>query len=308
MLLIENVEQFVGYLRVEKKYSENTCISYTNDLTAFTQYCEKVYELDVLSEINHLHIRSWIVDNMRQGISAVSINRKISSLRSFYKWLIKRDLLQNNPMLKISAPKMPKRLPVVIHDINIQKLVEKPLASADEEQDTHKMSRDLFIIILLYSTGIRRAELVSLKTSDFDLHRKEVRVVGKGNKVRSIPLTEMLINHIKEYMAVRLATEDNGSNALFLTDKGRPIYPRMVYEIVTRQLSSLTTLSKRSPHVLRHTFATHMLDNGADLNGIKEILGHASLAATQIYTHSSIQKLKDVYNKAHPGIQLKNGE
>ena len=308
MLLIENVEQFVRYLRVEKKYSENTCISYTNDLTAFNQYCERDYEVKLLTEINHLHIRSWIVDNMRQGISAVSVNRKISSLRSFYKWLIKRDLVQNNPMLKISAPKMPKRLPVVIHDINIQKLVEKPLASADEQQDSYKMSRDLFIIILLYSTGIRRAELVSLKISDFDLSRKEVRVVGKGNKVRSIPLTEMLIKHIKEYMAFRLATEDNGSEAMFLTDKGRPIYPRMVYEIVTRQLSTLTTLSKRSPHVLRHTFATHMLDNGADLNGIKEILGHASLAATQIYTHSSIQKLKDVYNKAHPGIQLKNGD
>lgn len=308
MQLIKKVDQFIEYLRVVKKYSENTCISYTNDLTAFTEYCEKVYELYLLTEINHLHIRSWIVDNMKQGISAVSVNRKISSLRSFYKWLIKNDLIENNPMLKISAPKMPKRLPIVIHDINIQKLVEKPLASADEQQDTYKMSRDLFIIILLYSTGIRRAELVSLKISDFDLSRKEVRVVGKGNKVRSIPLTEMLIKHIKEYMAVRLVTEDNGCDALFLTDKGRPIYPKMVYEIVTRQLSSLTTLSKRSPHVLRHTFATHMLDNGADLNGIKEILGHASLAATQIYTHSSIQKLKDVYNKAHPGIQLKNGE
>ena len=305
MILIKNVEQFIRYLRIEKKYSENTCISYTNDLTAFAQYCERDYEINLLSEINHLHIRSWIVNNITQGISKVSVNRKISSLRSFYKWLIKRDLVQNNPMLKISAPKMPKRLPVVIHDINIQKLVEKPLLTVEGPKDNYKIARDLFIIILLYSTGIRRAELVSLKTTDFDLNRNEVRVVGKGNKMRSIPLTEMLIIHIKEYLEIRLSIEDNGNDALFLTDKGNPIYPRMVYEIVTRQLSCLTTLSKKSPHVLRHTFATHMLDRGADLNGIKEILGHASLAATQIYTHSSIQKLKDVYNKAHPGIQLK---
>lgn len=305
MILIKNVEQFIRYLRIEKKYSENTCISYTNDLTAFAQYCERDYEINLLSEINHLHIRSWIVNNITQGISKVSVNRKISSLRSFYKWLIKRDLVQNNPMLKISAPKMPKRLPVVIHDINIQKMVEKPLITVEGPKDNYKIARDLFIIILLYSTGIRRAELVSLKIKDFDLNRNEVRVVGKGNKMRSIPLTEMLIIHIKEYLEVRLTIEDNSNDALFLTDKGKPIYPRMVYEIVTRQLSCLTTLSKKSPHVLRHTFATHMLDRGADLNGIKEVLGHASLAATQIYTHSSIQKLKDVYNKAHPGIQLK---
>lgn len=305
MILIENVEQFIRYLRVEKKYSENTCISYTNDLTAFAQYCDRDYEINLLSEINHLHIRSWIVNNITQGISKVSVNRKISALRSFYKWLIKLDLVQNNPMLKITAPKMPKRLPVVIHDINIQKLVEKPLLTVDGPKDNYKIARELFIIILLYSTGIRRAELVSLKTTDFDLNRNEVRVVGKGNKMRSIPLTEMLIIHIKEYLEVRLTIEDNSNDALFLTDKGKPIYPRMVYEIVTRQLSCLTTLSKKSPHVLRHTFATHMLDRGADLNGIKEVLGHASLAATQIYTHSSIQKLKDVYNKAHPGIQLK---
>lgn len=299
------IDLFAGYLRVEKKYSAHTVMSYVNDLTSLTEFCIREYDINQVSQISHTHIRSWIVEMLSHGISSVSVNRKISALRSFYKWLKRCGVVDISPMSKISAPKMPKRLPVVVQELNMQKLSEKPILVSENPDDAYAFVRDNFIIVLLYSIGIRRAELVGLKVSDFDFFRKEVRIVGKGNKVRSIPLTDNLVEQLKLYIDVRRQHDKYGEDALFLTDRGKPIYPRLVHEIVSRQLSSLTSLSKKSPHVLRHTFATHMLDKGADLNGIKEILGHANLAATQIYTHSSIQKLKDVYSKAHPGAQNK---
>ncbi|MCZ2101731.1 MAG: tyrosine-type recombinase/integrase [Chitinophagales bacterium] len=301
----EEISTFVNYLRVEKKYSEHTAISYGHDLNTFLDYCNEVYEIANFQEVGHIHIRSWIVSLISDGISPVSVNRKISALRSMYKWMIRRNLIVNNPMLKVVAPKMPKRLPVVVQDLNMQKIIERPILVPEADTDIYAKIRDNFVMVLLYSTGIRRAELVGLKISDFNISRKEVRIVGKGNKVRSIPLTDFLIQQLEGYLEARNMIEDNGTENLFLTNKGKPIYPRLVHDIVKGQLDTLTTLSKKSPHVLRHTFATHMLDNGADLNGIKEILGHANLAATQIYTHSSIQKLKEVYKKAHPGAQDK---
>jgi integrase/recombinase XerC len=300
-----DINLFAGYLRVEKKYSEHTVLSYVNDLTGLYDYCKTEYTINEITQITHLHIRSWIVEMISHEMSSVSVNRKISALRSFYKWLIRRGMIDHNPMLKITAPKMPKRLPVVVQEINMQKLSEKPIVISENPKTAYAVVRDNFIIVLLYSIGIRRAELVGLKVSDFDFFRKEVRIVGKGNKVRSIPLTDTLTDQLKAYLEVRQYHNVAGLDTLFLADSGKPIYPRLVHDIVRRELSNLTTLSKKSPHVLRHTFATHMLDKGADLNGIKEILGHASLAATQVYTHSSIQKLKDVYNKAHPSAQNK---
>ncbi len=300
-----DINLFAGYLRVEKKYSEHTVLSYVNDLTGLSDYCKAEYRINDITQITHLHIRSWIVEMISHEMSSVSVNRKISALRSFYKWLIRRGMIDHNPMLKITAPKMPKRLPVVVQEINMQKLSEKPIVISENPKTAYTVVRDNFIIVLLYSIGIRRAELVGLKVSDFDFFRKEVRIVGKGNKVRSIPLTDTLTDQLKAYLEVRQYHNVAGFDTLFLADSGKPIYPRLVHDIVRRELSNLTTLSKKSPHVLRHTFATHMLDKGADLNGIKEILGHASLAATQVYTHSSIQKLKDVYNKAHPSAQNK---
>lgn len=237
---------------------------------------------------------------MSQDVQASSVNRKISALRSFYKWLIKKNRVEVNPMVKIITPKMPKRLPVVVRDVNISKLMESSIDINDNENARYRNARDHFIIILLYSTGIRRAELVSLRLKDFDVSRKEIRVTGKGNKVRSIPLTDALLDVFKDYIEVRKSIAEPGDDTLLFSDSGKPIYARMVYNIVNRQLGAITTLTKKSPHVLRHSFATHMLDRGADLNGIKEILGHANLAATQIYTHSSIAKLKDIYAKTHP--------
>jgi len=292
------VDLFINYLRVEKNYSEHTGISYRNDLTQFFDYCAVDYELEEIAPIKHLHIRSWIVSLMTNGISPESVNRKISALRSLYKWLLKKGTITNNPMLKITAPKKSKRLPIIVQDVNMDRLLESDLANPST--NPYSDARDSFIVELLYSTGIRRAELVGLNVSDINLSRTEIRVLGKGNKVRSIPMTNHLIDAYNMYMSFRNNSEVIDHQALFLTDKGKKIYPRMVHTIVNKKLSSVTSLSKKSPHTLRHSFATHMLDRGADLNAIKELLGHASLAATQVYTHNSISKLKEAYGKAHP--------
>lgn len=293
------IDDFLAYLRVEKKYSEHTNISYGNDLKQFAAFCLREMGTSDLADIRHTHVRSWIVLMMGEAMTAESVNRKISALRSFYKWALKRSLVTKNPMLKIVAPKKAKRLPVIVQDANIGRLLETSIA-ATEGEDPYIMHRDDFIIELLYSTGIRRAELVGLKLSDINLARKEIRVVGKGNKVRSIPMTDALITSVRQYLDARAKVLILDADALLLTDKGKKIYPRLVHSIVTRKLSGVTSLSKKSPHVLRHSFATHMLDRGADLNAIKELLGHANLAATQVYTHNSISKLKEAYTKAHP--------
>lgn len=290
---------FISYLRVEKKYSENTCISYENDLTQFFQYCSVAFETEELESIKHIIIRSWIVAMMTENISSESVNRKISALRTFYKWLLRKGYTEYNPMLKIVAPKKSKRLPVIVQDVNIGRLCEKNLET-ESSLSPYTEARDTFIIQLLYNTGIRRAELVGLKISDINLDRSEMRVLGKGNKVRSIPLTDTVRADFLIYLDERSKSKIMDTEALFLTEKGMKIYPRLVHSIVQKKLSSITTLSKKSPHVLRHSFATHMLDRGAELNAIKELLGHANLAATQVYTHNSISKLKEAYGKAHP--------
>lgn len=294
------VTDFLKYLKVEKKYSGHTIISYENDLTQFSLFCDRNFEIQQISLVKHTQIRTWVVSMISEDISSTSVNRKISALRSFYKWLMKKDIIVLNPMLKVNAPKKPKRLPIIVQDANISRLMEKSIIINHDHDNTYEFARDQFIITLLYSTGIRRAELISLKISDFNLPRKEIRVVGKGNKVRSIPLTDEMIVSFKEYLNHRQQEISEDQDVLLLTSSGKPIYARMVHTIVNRQLSSVTSLEKKSPHVLRHSFATHMLDRGADLNAIKEILGHASLAATQVYTHNSISKLKEAYTKAHP--------
>ena len=295
----ELVRSFSLYLGVEKKYSHHTSISYENDLEQFSSFCARTFETVLLADVRSTMIRSWIVSMMSENISSSSVNRKISTLRSFYKWLHKKGHTDKNPMVKIAGPKKSKKLPVIVQDVNISRLLEKDLCSEDES-GSYSINRNNFIVELLYSTGIRRAELIGLNVSDINLSRKEIRVIGKGNKVRSIPLTESLVESIEQYLKIRMQAKIADSDALILTNKGKRIYPRLVHQIVSRKLSGVTTLSKKSPHVLRHSFATHMLDRGAELNAIKEILGHANLAATQVYTHNSITKLKETYSKAHP--------
>ncbi|MFZ1751140.1 MAG: tyrosine-type recombinase/integrase [Saprospiraceae bacterium] len=299
MNITNYIDPFIQYLRVEKKYSEHTGISYLNDLTQWSEYSIREFETDDLSEIKHPHIRSWVVLMMSEGLTPESINRKISTLRSFYKWLIRKGYVSLNPMVKIIAPKKSKRLPIIVQDANIGRLLEKDISQVGSA-NMYAQTRDVFILELLYCTGIRRAELVGLQVADYNPSRGEIRVIGKGNKVRSIPITESMKSSFDHYLTIRDQIEILDKDALILTDGGKQIYPRLVHNIVHRQLSSITSLSKKSPHVLRHSFATHMLDRGADLNVIKELLGHASLAATQIYTHNSITKLKEAYAKAHP--------
>lgn len=299
MLFSELIEGFLIYLRVERHYAKNTLISYHNDLIKFQSYLQNQFEITAIEVVSHSHIRSWIVFMMEEGITAAAVNRKISTLRTFYKWMMKKGYCKINPLLKITAPKKPKRLPVSVQQTGMERLLDDTVSA--DYLDNYTMLRNKFIIELLYATGMRRAELVNLKVSDINFHRQEIRVLGKGNKVRSIPFTQDTAVLIQKYLDERAKLVlINDSDALLLTDKGKKIYEKLVYLIVHRELSSITSLNKRSPHVLRHTFATHLLDKGADLNAIKEMLGHANLAATQIYTHNSLTKLKEVYHKSHP--------
>jgi integrase/recombinase XerC len=273
-------------------------MSYRNDLERFFTYAINQYELSEIVEIKHLQIRSWIASMMSEDISPNSVNRKISALRSLYKWLLRKKIVDYNPMVKINAPKKIKRLPIIVQDANIKRLLEKDISESNV--DTFTKIRNSFIVEVLYSTGIRRAELLGLKVSDFNISREEIRVLGKGNKIRSIPLTKSLKISFENYMRFRGEFDVVDHQDLLLTDKGKKMYPRLVHDIVKQKLQGITSLDKKSPHILRHSFATHMLDRGADLNAIKELLGHSNLAATQIYTQNSISKLKEVYAKAHP--------
>ncbi len=290
-----NKEAFINYLRYEKRMSPHTVIAYTNDLDQFYLYLKNVYSLDDIKEVNHSIIRSWVVSLMENKIIARSVNRKISTLKSFYKFLLREKVLEVNPMHKIQSPKNAKRLPVFVEESKMNALIEDVKFNDDFEG-----RRNLLIIEMLYSTGMRRAELVGLKESDINFHNSTLKVLGKRNKERLIPLTAGLKTLIKEYIEQRNKTVESKNNFLFVTKKGNQINASAVYVVVRDALEKVTTLKKKSPHVLRHTFATHLLNNGANLNAIKELLGHASLAATQIYTHNTIEKLKSVYSKAHP--------
>lgn len=290
-----NIESFANYLKYERQYSDHTITSYVKDIDQYTQYLITHLDLTDIGLANHLHVRSWVVHLMDNDYAAKSVNRKLSSIKTFYKYQKKIGQLLTNPAAKINGPKLSKRLPTVVRKDDI----DRGLAVL-EEQNTFEAQRDLMLINLLYQTGIRRAELINLKDTDVNVSRKSIKVLGKGNKERLIPISVDLSNMIEGYIALRDAEFDNCDEFLIVTDRGKKMYPKFVYGKVKRWISGVSTVEKRSPHILRHSFATHLADNGAELNAIKELLGHSSLAATQIYTHNSIERLKDVYNKAHP--------
>ncbi len=290
-----NKEAFINFLKFEKRMSPHTVLSYATDLDQFYLYLKNVYRLDDIKEVNYSIIRSWVVSLMENKISARSTNRKISTLKSYYRFLLREKAVETNPMHKIQAPKTPKRLPVFVEESKMNNLIEDVTF-----ENNFEGKRNLLIIEMLYSTGMRRAELMNVKETDINFNNSTIKVLGKRNKERLIPVHSELILLIKEYVAERNRTIKARNNFLFITKKGNQINPSAVYRIVTELLTKVTTLSKKSPHVLRHTFATHLLNNGANLNAIKELLGHASLAATQVYTHNTIEKLKSVYSKAHP--------
>ena len=291
---MQNISSFCDYITHQKRYSTHTLTAYQNDLEQFQLFLFKQYNLTQSKEVTSLIIRSWIVELMEKEISPRSINRKISTLKSFYKYLLKNNIVENNPLLKVVTPKTAKRLPVFIGENEMANLFNEITFNADFEG-----IRDQLIIELFYSSGIRLTELINLNLNSVNLPSKTIKVLGKRNKERIIPIHENLIQLIINYLNEREKKELK-NNYFFITNKGEKTYPKLVYRIVNKYLSMITTVSKKSPHILRHTFATHMLNNGADLNSIKEILGHANLSATQIYTHNTIEKLKNIHKQAHP--------
>lgn len=289
------IERFTRYLQFEKRFSRHTLTAYQQDLTQFSGFLLSL-QLSIPA-VTHQHVRSWIVELMDHGYEAKTINRKISSLRSFYKFLQREELMDNNPMTHVRAPKIPKRLPVVITEQKMDMLLDSDHIFADDFEGL----RNRLVIELLYGTGMRLSELVNLKDSDINTYDQSVKVLGKRNKERIIPVNHSLIQLIEVYKHQKLTQNcDNKASALIVTNTGKDAYPKFIYRIVKYCLAHISTHDKKSPHILRHTFATSLLNRGADLNAIKELLGHSSLAATQVYTHNSVEKLKSIYKQAHP--------
>lgn len=292
-----HIENFIQYIQFEKRFSPNTITAYRKDLSQFSDYLQTEYHLEEIEKSDFQMIRSWIVYMVGESASTTTINRKLSALKSFFKYLLKEAVITESPMVKIITPKSNKRLPEFVGKENMESLFQN--IEFNEEFDG---VRDKLIIEMLYFTGMRLSELINLKDSDIDIQSQQIKVLGKRNKERIIPFSIVLQNSIENYLKVRkkdiIQFEQN--SYFFVTQKGKKIYEKLVYRTVNSYLGKVSTLRKKSPHVLRHTFATHMLNNGADLNAIKEILGHVSLAATQVYTHNTIDQLKSIYKQAHP--------
>ncbi len=289
-----SITHFIAYLLHEKKYSEHTATAYQNDLHAFKEFCTKNYGDQELLDVNYVQIRSWIVALVNAKVSNRTINRKISSLKTFYKFLIKTKQLDESPLANHKALKVSKRVLVPFSKEEIAKVLE----SLEDTNDFESI-RNKLIVELLYSTGMRRAELVALKTDSIYLSNGMVKVLGKRNKERYIPLLNSVQQTLQIYIERRKEVNSQTTN-LFITKKGNKIYPNLVYRIINDYFGAVSSKVKKSPHVIRHSFATHLLNEGADMNSVKELLGHSSLASTQVYTHNSLSELKKVYNKAHP--------
>lgn len=290
------VETFISHLSKEKNYSLHTAKAYRSDIEAFTAFCEKEFETNQIAHIEYICIRRWIIDLVDSGLSNRTINRKISSLKAFYNYLLKIGEISVSPLTKHKALKTEKKIIVPMGSNEMEKVLAELPFEADFEGQ-----RDKTIIELLYATGIRRAELINLKISDVDLNAKTIKVLGKRNKERLVPLLDVMVKTLNDYILSRERLPNKpDANYFFLRSSGQRLYETLVYRIINKYLSMASTKVKKSPHVLRHTFATHLLNQGADLNAVKELLGHSSLASTQVYTHNSIAELKKAHAIAHP--------
>ena len=283
--------KFITYLSSEKRFSEHTIKSYTTDLKQFISFLSSEFKIiDEINEISFQIIRTWIASLLEKGLSPRSVNRKISTLKTYFKFLIREGKLIENPMMKVVAPKSKKRLPVFIEEDQIASLLNEV-----QFEEGFIGQRNRLIIELFYVTGIRLSELINIKISDVDFNNQSIKVLGKRNKERIIPLSSTTINSLNNFI------ENNQKNDFLFTNlDGMKLYTKLVYRLVNKYIAKISSVNKKSPHILRHTFATHMLNNGADINAIKELLGHANLSATQVYTHNTIEKLKTVYKQAHP--------
>ena len=290
------VQEFLDYLTFQKRYSKNTIISYENDLRSFFQFILVEYKITAVNEVNPSIVRTWLASLKENKVVSKSVNRKISSLKSFFKYQLRLKKITVNPVATVSSLKVSKRLPSFVDEKSIHNLLNHDFFPASFEGKT-----DYLIFEILYQTGIRRSELINLKESDINKNSGTIKVLGKGNKERIIPVNNQLVRIVDEYiLEKRNEFPELISPELLVSKKGKPLNPKYVYNIVKKYLGEVSTNQRKSPHVLRHSFATHLTNNGAEINAIKELLGHSSLAATQIYTHNTIEKLKQVHKQAHP--------
>jgi len=294
--LTDTVQPFLDHLKFEKRYSAHTISSYQQDINSFFGFLDQTFGEMPMDKITPTFIRSWLAGMKEKKMTAKTINRKLSALRSFFKYHLKRGAISQMPTFNVIAPKISRRLPVFMKESETKELLET-LASGSEDW---KSLNARMLITLFYATGMRLSELIGLREKQLDLSRSQIRVLGKGNKERLIPISQEITSLIKDYQQQKAANLEQEEDFLLVTEKGRKLYPKYAYLLVNKHLGGAITLDKKSPHVLRHTFATHLMNNGADLNAVKELLGHASLAATQVYTHNTIEKLKTVHKKAHP--------
>ena len=293
---MNNLKSFLEYLQLEKNYSKHTVTAYGNDLLFFQEFLKNNFDQELLENVNYSMIRSWIVSMVDAGVSNSSINRKISSLKAFYKFLLKTKQIETSPLLKHKSLKTPKKLQIPFSENELDMVLNNL-----KFPDGYEGIRDKLIIDLFYTTGVRRIELINLKMQNVDLQNATLKVLGKRNKERILPIVPILANQIKVYLSERAKLEVvTDSDYFFLLLKGVKLNDSFVYRLINYYFSHVSEKVKKSPHILRHTFATHLLNNGADLNSVKELLGHASLASTQVYTHSSLSELKKIYGQAHP--------
>jgi integrase/recombinase XerC len=294
-------KRFIQYISGEKRYSEHTVRAYQHDIRTYELFLEDTFDVSDPVEATHDMIRSWIVLLMDEGFDARSVNRKLSSIKSYYRFLTKKELLKKNPAANIQSLKTSTQLPKYINKEDLSDHLEEQF-----DQKDFQTLRDRLVIELLYGTGLRRAELINIRLTDIELDGQQIKIFGKRNKERMVPLSLEMAGMIRDYSTLREKTFAAPPPYLILTNKGQKAYPEFIYRIVKKELSAIKGTVK-SPHVLRHSFATHMLNNGADLNVIKELLGHADLSATQVYTHNTIEQLKSIYSKAHPRAKHKKG-
>lgn len=293
---MSNILAFQNYLQLEKNYSLHTVNAYIKDIQFFQDFVKIEFEQDEIDSVNYSQIRSWIVKMVDDGISNSSVNRKIQSLKAYFKFLLKVKQITISPLLKHKALKTPKILQIPFSEKEMDLVLNKISYSNDFEG-----IRDKLIIDLFYTTGIRRTELINLQVNNINFENKTIKVLGKRNKERILPILPIIIDQIRKYFTERSNLEQiNNNDHIFLTKRGKKMSDSLVYQLINSYFGSVSEKVKKSPHILRHSFATHLLNNGADLNSVKELLGHSSLASTQIYTHSSLAELKKVYENAHP--------
>lgn len=292
----ESIQPFLEYLKYEKRYSPHTLLSYQHDLFEFIDFIDIQFGGSALKEISHPMVRSWLAAMKDSGLTGKTINRKISVLKTFFKYCLKTEAIETTPMAKVISQKVSSTLPAFVKQEDTSKLIR----ALDQSADDWKSLNAKMLITIFYATGMRLSELLNLREKQVDFGKKQVKVLGKGNKERIIPVGADLLSLVRHYQEKKAENFDKTDDVLLVTEKGRKIYPKYAWSLVNSYLGLSGTLDKKSPHVLRHTFATHLMNNGAGLNAVKELLGHSSLAATQVYTHNTIGKLKDIHKKSHP--------